>query len=116
DRRGLAARLAVGHPSDQCGHHHIFERAEVREQIVELKNESELVVAEIRERALVHRKQILPLEINFAGGRSFEASQEMQKCGFPDTRLADNRYFFARSHLEIEFAQHDNLAIGVVEL
>ncbi len=43
---GAAGAFGLGLPCDQARHHHIFQSAELRKQVVELEDESDVRVAE----------------------------------------------------------------------
>ncbi len=59
------------------------------EQIMELEDEAELVIAELRQPPVVQRKEVLILEQHFAAGRCFEAAEYVQQGGFADAGLPD---------------------------
>jgi hypothetical protein len=82
---------------------------------MELENEAELQVAELRQRFLIEREQILALEINLARGRLFQAPHNMEQRGLAGSRLPHDRDLLARLDRQIETAQHANLTISVIE-
>src|ERR1700739_3835763 len=105
--------LALGHPRDQRRHHHVFKRAEVCEQVVELKNEAELEVAKLGQRPFAQREQILALEVDLARAGRLEASKYMEQSRFSGARLSHDRDFLARLDLELEPAKHPDFAAGI---
>src|SRR5271167_2349945 len=109
------ARFGVVDTIDQRRHHHVFLRREVGQQVMELEHEAQLQVAELRQRFLIERKQILALEKNLARGRLFEAADYVQQRGLAGSRLPDYRYLLAGLDVQIEMTQHANLAIGIVK-
>src|SRR5580700_1335977 len=70
---GPLPRLAFGHARDQRRHHHVFERVEIGQQIMKLKYETELMVAEIRRPPFIKCEKILSLEEHFAVSRTLQA-------------------------------------------
>ena len=56
---GPGERLLLGQPGDQKRHRHVLEGGELRQEVVELKDESDGLVAQPRARGLVQREDVL---------------------------------------------------------
>src|SRR5690606_27564173 len=82
----------------------VFKRGEFRQQLVELENKSEVLVAEFRKRLVGKFQYILTVDDEFGsfGHRRFvQRSQNMQKRRLSRARRAHDRYDFAFFDLKV---------------
>jgi len=71
-------RLDRCHASNQQGHRHILERAELRQEMVELVDESDRAVTQRAALDFIERVQISAFDTNAAERRSIETPQNLQ--------------------------------------
>src|SRR5690606_11036912 len=79
---------------------HIFECRETRHELEVLKNETEMIEAELRAFRLIERRRPNVANLNDAGIRFEEPCQYMQQCRFPGSTSAYDRYDFSFINFE----------------
>ena len=95
--------------ANQQRHRHVFQRGEIRQQMVELINKAELLITQLRfrrRRQFTHR---LTAKNDIAGGRGIQPAQQVQQRTFAGAGAADNRHHFAFAHAEADIVQHVGL-------
>jgi hypothetical protein len=97
-----AARSLRVPPRDAQRHHHVFERAELPQQVVKLKNESNSAIAESRK--LLVRSILQPLSVNRyrASRRAVERTEEMQESALSCTAGSNDRHHFTARDLKVD--------------
>jgi hypothetical protein len=78
----------------------IFKRTQRGEEIEELKDESDFVATDAREIVIPQAREVLTLDLDCAGGRTIQPSDQVQQCGLPGSGRADDRHQFTAFHLK----------------
>jgi hypothetical protein len=89
--------------------HHIFKRAEFREEVMLLPNETNLAIPIRRSFPLCEPTHPPPLKVYLTPRGSVQSREEVKQGRFPRARLPHNRYQFALTDLEIEVFKDQNL-------
>jgi hypothetical protein len=79
---GQAHCAFSGLTGDQGGHHCIFQGIELRKQVMELKDKSDLTISQTAKRRFTHISHISIRKEDSPFGRRLKASHDMQKRGF----------------------------------
>src|SRR6266850_2165560 len=87
DLLGLAARQ----PADQARHGRVFQRGELRQEVVELEDEPDVPVAEPRQRLLAHLERVLAVVEHVPGGGRIKRAHHVQEGALPYTAGTDQR-------------------------
>ena len=103
-RRG--ARLGHRQAADAQRHRDVVERAELRQQVVELVDEAEVAVAPLALLGRAHRREVAPAQHHAALGRRLEAAEQVQQRALARARRADDRERLAGPHAEVDALQH----------
>ena len=113
---GPRTGLARSPPPDQEGHHHVLQRGEFPQEMVELEDEPQLTVPELGERRRIQVGIAGPVEPDVSPGRPIQRPQEVQQGALPGSRRAHNRHELATADLEVHAAQHlERLAVTASE-
>ena len=112
-RRG--SRLRQGFAADAQRHRHIVQRAELGQQVVELIDEAQVLVAPAALRGGVHGREIAAGQLHAAGARRIEAAEQVQERALARPRGADDGHGFAARDAEIDAAQDLDIEIAFVE-
>ena len=102
-------------PQDEPRHHGVLERGELRQQVVELEDEADLPVAELRQPRGVHRRHVDAVEGDRAGRRGVERPQDLEQRRLADPRGADHRGHLAGREVEVEPPQHVDRPAAMLE-
>jgi len=95
----------------------MLERGKFREQVVELKDEPDVLVSERRERLIRHASKVGIADADRPRIGAIEPPKQVQQRALAHTGGADNRYHLAALDGQIEAAQHmQPLASDVVTL
>ena len=114
---GLEQRHGLGHQrrgrptlARQPRHHHVLERREGRQQVVELEDEADGLAAQPRAGLVVERAGWLAEQFDLALGGRIELAQQVQQGRLARTRRANECGELAAAQLEAEAVQHLDLA------
>ena len=114
-RRARAPRVCGARRMSER-HRHVLERGELRQQVVELVDEAEGVVAQppcaARHRATTGR---WPSSVTAPGAGTVEAAQQVQQRALARARGADDGHRFAARHLEVDAPQHGHRDVAQAE-
>ena len=100
-RRGRSFVPTAG----EAGHQDVFKDRALREQVVQLKNETDGAVAESRRRRRVETAERRAVDRDRAGGRLIERTEEIEKRGLAAARGADDGDRLRGGDAQIEFTQ-----------
>ncbi len=99
--------------STPCADHqrreHVFQRRQLGQQVIELEDHAELLVAQRVAPAARQVVDALAVEMDFAGVRPVERGQQVQQRALARPALTDDRQELAVAHLEVDAAQDRNL-------
>jgi hypothetical protein len=110
--RSIERRAAI-HLSDPPGHRDVFERGELGEQVMKLKDEADILIPELRERVGGHRGEVVPGDLNPSRVGPVESTEEMKQRRFADSRGADDGEHLASADFEVEILKDDDGNLGV---
>ena len=85
---------------------------ERRKQIKTLKNETDLVAAELGSLGIAHRRKIVAIDQNFAARSLGQAADHVEERRFSATRWAHHRDRFAGLYFKIYPAQRRHLHLA----
>ena len=85
------ARPATGVPFEQHRQHHVLERGEFGQQVVELVDEAERAVAQRAARGVRQRAHLLAGDVDLARGRRVEAAEQVQQRALAGAGRAEDR-------------------------
>ena len=111
----LLGGLALGLAGDERRHHHVLERRELGQQVVELEHEADGLVAKRRQGLRPHPADIVPREVDLAGRGGVERADEVQQRALPSARTPDDRHLLPCVHFEVDASQHVDLTSTVGE-
>ena len=103
------ARLRRRHAPNPQRHGNVVLRAELGQQMVELVNKTQVLVAQAPLCRSVLLRQVLPLQADRATGRCVEPTEQMQQRAFSGTRCADDGQRLAGMHIEVNALQHGDI-------
>ena len=78
---------------------------QIGNQIEALEDETDLLVAQLRTRVVVHAFHVDAIEEEFAAGEFLEQSGDVEECGLARTRRPRHRHEFAFADVDREIAQ-----------
>ena len=93
---GAGRRLRERPAADQRRHRHVFERAELGQQVVELEDEPDRAVAEVGERLVVLGEHVRSVVADGAARRAVERAEEVEQRALPRPALPHDRDDLAR--------------------
>src|SRR5207253_2836716 len=108
DLRLEMAQRALGHAQREG---HILEDGQVGQQLEILEDHADLP-PEVRQVAPLEPAQVLPLDVDAAGGRFLLADQEAHERGLPGAAGADEKDEILLGNFEADVAQRDR-AVGI---
>src|SRR2546430_2534977 len=108
DLRLEMAQRALGHAQREG---HVLEDGQVGQQLEILEDHADLP-PEVRQVAPLEPAQILPLDVDAAGGRFLLADQEAHERGLPGAAGADEKDEVLLGNFEADIAQRDR-AVGI---
>ncbi len=96
-------------------HHHVFQRGEFRQQVVELVDEAQRLVAQQATRGVRQGRHALAGDEHLTCGRHIEATQQVQQGALAGAGGTDDRHRFAGIDLQVQPIEHRGLhaAFGV---
>ena len=104
-------------PADHGRHRDVLQRRELRQQVVELEDEADLLVAELREPVVRLREHVAAAVFYASGGGPVERAEQVEQRALARAALPDDRHHLALAHRERHAAQHLQLArLGLVRL
>ena len=109
DNPGHFYRFLFRHAIYQCRHHHIFQAAELRQEMMELENKSYLSVSEFSQFIFIPVKNIYTIEEQGPGGRLIQCPQYMKEGAFPRTGNTKNCQGFTSNNFKIQSFQYLDL-------
>ena len=102
----LHGLLFVVFATDGTGHHHIFERGELRQKMVVLKNIANALVAEARLCRPRETVKVGAIDDDFALLRRFQTRQCVEQCRLARATGAAKKYFFTCGDFQIDLTEH----------
>jgi len=87
------------------GQTHIFEACERRQQVEELKDESDLVPPHFREAIIGEPGERLAINEDVAGGRSIESPNKIEQRRFPGARRANDRDHLTSRNRQVDLIE-----------
>src|SRR5262249_9539473 len=94
-------------PRDPSRHGHVLDRAELRQQVMKLKDESDVPISESRQLVVRHRRQFTILDAYRSVIGPIESAEKMKERRLPDTGRTDDRDHLAALDREIETVEDD---------
>jgi hypothetical protein len=108
-------RLALGPTLNEPGHHHVFQRVELGEKMMELEHEPDRAVAKCRKSYAPHARHVFTRKMDGARRREVERTDAVQESALAGTRRADNCHHLALVDVEIDASQYFEAPAHVVE-
>src|SRR5262245_14543599 len=108
-RRRPMTGVVDGLARDAHRHLDVLERVEFWQQMVKLKNETDIAVPELDQRGVAHRRQFLLLNANRSAVDAIQAAERVQQRALANPRSADDSDHLAAFDRQIEVAQYMNL-------
>ena len=104
----LGARMAFRRrpPGDTQRHLDVFERGELRQQVMELVDEAEVHVPPAALLGRAHLREVAAFQRDAPGGGPVEPAQQVQQRALARARGADDRDEFALSDFKIDAPKH----------
>ena len=100
-----ASASSFGDAGDQGRHHHILQRRKFREELIELKDETDGAVAEFVEHLPLEGEDLLPGKVDRPRRRAIEAAENMHQRRLAGAGGADNRHPFAASDRQVDIME-----------
>ncbi len=88
------------------GNQHIFQHAALRQQVMILKHEADVAIAEIGERGLRQIENFLVVEAHRAAGWLVESAENMKQRALAGAARPHNGQGFAAIEVEIDIPKH----------
>jgi hypothetical protein len=101
--------------ADHQGHHNILKRAELSQQVVELKDKADPPIADDGQLSFVHSGEQLPPDAYFPACRPVQPAQQMEQRALAGPAGADHRHYLSDLHLEIDSLEDGELGPVAVE-
>jgi hypothetical protein len=95
---------------DQAGHHHVLQRGEFRQQVVELEHEADVLVTEGAQRAASQAHYVRAGNGQCTGVRPLQGAEDLQQRGLAGPAGAHNAHHFALGHRQVHALQHVQVA------
>ncbi len=109
-------RFARVHPTHEQRHGDVFQRRELGQQVMELVDEADRVVAQLAPFLLAEQMNVLAVDEDLATRRLVEPAEDLQQRRFSGTRSADDREPLAREDRDIHGRQHFQRGGPLLEL
>ena len=106
---GLRARPPPLPTPDKGGKHHIFQRIEIGQQIMKLKDKADLTVANLGQGILAEGRKVASTIHHLSAGRPIQGPQDMQQGALPDPGLSHDRQPFSLCQFQIQSSQNMDL-------
>src|SRR5581483_2705322 len=95
---GPTPRLVGLYASDPQWHHDVFQRREIYEQVMELKNESHGPIAQTGEGLVIFAVDRLAGEDHVSLGRRVQCAEDVQERALAGAARADDRHHLTTIH------------------
>ena len=105
-RQSASTPVSGRHAREEQGHLHVLDGGELRQEMMKLKDESDLAIPERHARLVVHPVDRVFANPDFARIDRVEPAEHVKERALPDARRADNREHLAACDAEVEPAQH----------
>ena len=105
-RRARSRASAAAPAGDQQRHHHVLERGELAQQVMELEHEADRAVPDLRQAPRSPACTALARDANFARRRPVERAQHVQQRALPGAALADDRHHLAARTVSDDAVEH----------
>ena len=112
---GSVERLLPAFPGDERGHGHVLQRRELGQQMVELIDEPDVPVAELRQLVVGQTVQIHPVDDHLAAVGLVERTDDVQQRRFAGPGRTDNRHDFAVLNRQRNLFQDFETAVGFLD-
>jgi hypothetical protein len=109
----LLPRDSVGARSGERRHENVLEHRALRQQVMELEDESDRFIAKLRETSLIEFAKILPSDAHLARVGAIECANNIQQRALPATGRAEDSHRLAGFDLQPEVVQ-DFDGIGTI--
>ena len=93
------------------GQLHVLHRRQHRNQIEGLENESDILVAPVRDLAVAELAQIVPEHADLAAGRGIHRRDQVQQSGFTGAGRPHERHELALLDIDIHFFERDHVEL-----
>ena len=105
-------RLELGRVplTDQCGNEDVFQHGALRQEVMVLKDETDVPVAVVGEAAFAEGERILAVEPHGAGSRPVERAEDVQQRALARAGRPHDGEGVAALHLQADAAQHGQRA------
>ncbi len=104
------ANVGTTMASDPPGNRNIFERVELREEMVCLEDKADLLGAKARESVTGDASEVLTANNNFSGIGDVQPAKQVEKSAFPRARGPSEGDKFSSVYLECDTAQDLDIA------
>ena len=113
-QQGLGALRSALHigAAQHHRHHHVLQRGEFGQQMMELIDEAERAVAQLAARGIGELGHLLPGHIDLPRGGGIQAAQQMQQRALSRARRADNGHGLARLHRQVQPVEYRRLHLS----
>ena len=103
---GAFLRLRRAFATDVGGYHDILEGGELRQQLVELEDEADVLVAEVAQlvRREAHHVDAVNADSTTIG--FVECTHYLQQCCLAGTARADNAHYFSFVYMQVDALEH----------
>lgn len=109
---GALTEFAMGAAGNHSRNHDVFERREFGEELVELKDESDVLVAEVGQFATVKRQHVGAVDKEAAGVGLVERADDLEQRGFACAARPYDADNFAFLDVEVDALEHFKRAEG----
>ena len=113
DRRGLRAGRGPCHPPDEERHRDVVDRGELHQQMMELVDEAERLVAQSAALGVGQRRHGPSHHLDFARRGRVEPAQKVQQRALARAGGADDRDDLSRSHVQVDPDQYRHRHAGI---
>ncbi len=96
----------AAHASDEAGHHDVLEGGELGEQVMELEDEADALVAECRELTARELGDVAALAGDRTRCGQVEGAEQVEQGALAGARRADDADHLSRRDHEVDAAQH----------
>ena len=104
-----ARAFLVGQAPDAQRHGHVVQRAELGQQVVELIDKTQVLVAQITLLRRRQLRQVLAMQVHAARGGRVQRAQQVQERALARARGADDGQRLARAHFQVHALQHGHV-------
>ena len=105
-QRPGALAAAAGTAADEGGHHHVLKRGELGQEVVELEDEADVAVAEVREAAVVEGEDVDAGNLQAAGGGPVEGAEDVEEGALADAGGPGDAQGLAGEDLQVDALEH----------